>query len=406
MKRSVFWVLTLVVFVIIGSCSKKDGDPYTPVQTKTHFWVNAGVEGGYALLLYTQDGGKTWTRQGHDVLFPDSGFVDGYQFDVNTMIMLGAPEPDGQSYCYLTIDRGSSWEKLPWNMLKNGVGMNDGSDLSDWPASTIYYACGVGNEDIWVVGDSGMIAHSQDLGESWGLLQPPDSLKDYLFYYVDAIDPDQIWMTAVTNLSRSDSLRFLMVQTNSNGGTWNIYNPLEELNIPVTPQTMINDFFLAGNSIWVAGTSNGSDGFILRSGDSGTTWENRGSGLPVTTFTPVNQVLPITEMEAYVLMNNQPVYGTMDGGNTWQPYTFPDFDKTELTDLLVVENEIFISGILTANKNYCTFFYSPDGGTTWEDRSFLLEEKNLKEFPFGPYRGRGGNIPELIGCTRCTPPFP
>lgn len=89
--------------------------------------------------------------------------------------------------------------------------------------------------------------------------------------------------------------------------------------------------------------------------------------------TPVNQVFATSETEAYVVVKNQPVYGTTDGGNTWTSYPYQDDDKTILQDLLIEGNEVIVSGVSTVKGETLIVYYSPDGGITWETRSPVIQ---------------------------------
>ncbi len=369
MKTLIFSIS--ILFVISMTACKRDKDPVIPPTGITNLLAFGGAEGGYALLLHTNDGGKTWTRQGDANQLPQNGFIDGDMYDENTAILLAAPDQVGDSYFYRTIDRGSSWTKLLWT--KENSGIVSGGKLHHRRKVKGVYT--FGKQDALAVGDSGLVIHSSNQGDTWTPLTMPEELQYATLTHVTATTSDNnrsihIGITSIdTNVVNQ---RNEIVYSSNSGKTWKIHNPLKDLNIPVTPQTEIKGIHLTGNSIWIVGTSDGSDGFIIRSGDNGVKWDNIGSNLKMALSTPINKVFAMSETSAYIVAENQPVYGTINSGNTWTSYPYTDDYKTNLQDLLVGGNEVFVSGIPTATNDGYLVYYSPDGGITWENRSPVL----------------------------------
>lgn len=65
-------------------------------------------DGGYGVILHTDDGGRTWTRQGNATRLPDAGFEDICVPDPGTLLVVGDVLKDGTYNVYKTRDGGKT----------------------------------------------------------------------------------------------------------------------------------------------------------------------------------------------------------------------------------------------------------------------------------------------------------
>ena len=138
-------------------------------------------------LFHTMDGGMSWVIQPSP---PRTGWTQlmGVQFlDAQAGWVIGWPRGGvNQTYIARTMDGGNSWEDLAY---KVGVGPFNGLFDLDF----------VDRECGWIVGDTGLIWHTEDGGDTWELQGTrPDYIfsKDW-FYGVDFVNREEGWIVGL-----------------------------------------------------------------------------------------------------------------------------------------------------------------------------------------------------------------
>lgn len=140
--------------------SEDGGGNWTQVRTPTRSLLTATavVDGRYAwavghdaVILYTADGGSTWSRQ-HDAPEEGTPLLDVWFENKNHGIAVGA-----YGLFLETRDGGTTWESRPvdeeerhWNAI---AGSQDGT--------------------LYVAAESGVVFRSSDKGKSWDPLETP-----------------------------------------------------------------------------------------------------------------------------------------------------------------------------------------------------------------------------------------
>ncbi|MBE0647518.1 MAG: hypothetical protein IH596_07030 [Bacteroidales bacterium] len=369
MKKFLFWSLIGLVVISFANCKHDKVDPSPVPVANSHFWVYGGTEGGYALLLHTTDGGKTWIRQGNAGQFPSKGFIDGDAMDVNTALLLAAPDQMGESYYYLTMDQGISWEKMSFT-TKNGKSILDppqvrGTDSRD--------------QTTWMVGYPNLIQYQRAVVPHWINRDSPDPSHQRSFFIVKMGAGDKVWIGDSLQLWSSTDMGLtwvnhdLFAQFQFSGNWW--YNEIATFN-----QRVVVAAFLTGSY---------SARALFKSYDDGNTWEvisNREEG------ECWNKLFIASESEVLLVAKNEPVY-SLNSEDTWETYSFENYQNTNLQDLFAVGKEWFVCGSSTAPAVSLLIYYSPDGGTTWEDRSPAIQPDisrfDSTEIQFIPIPGNG-----------------
>ena len=367
MRKFSFLLLTCLLGVFLTSCKNDKVDPITPPSASSHFWIYGGIENGYALLLHTTDGGRTWNRQGDAAQFPPNGFIDGDAMDVNTAMLLAAPDQSGESFYYFTQDKGNSWDKMSFTDNKNKVtqtieNIRRTASLpsSAWPAA-------------WAVGGPDLVKFSNDNRETWNQKYVPNPSPNRSFHIVELNAPDNVWIADAKQVWT----------TKDKGETW-VNHDLFNMWIIFPPNILdnwkYNKISLEGDVVTVLGYT----GFPLyynlvgRSPDKGNTWE-KVENHQRSEWENLNNLFTFSETELYIVGKNQPVYYTMDNGTTWESYVFENYENTNLQDVFAVGNEVFVCGTTTSPPGSFLVYYSPDGGNNWENRSPLIQLDNPKD---------------------------
>lgn len=128
------------------------------------------------------------------------------------------------------------------------------------------------------------------------------------------------------------------------------------------------NFVQLSNDDLVVLSSTGSDATMFRSDDSGVTWEAF-SGIPLW---DVEGGLRVMNDDVLVMGGGEAhpdethrIYISSDEGLTWTP-SEPDPDITGIDSILTLENTIHV--MATRNMYLQSYYFSPDGGATWELR--------------------------------------
>jgi len=122
---------------------------------------------------------------------------------------------------------------------------------------------------------------------------------------------------------------------------------------------------------WAVGTSEGGFGkFVIRSGDNGAHWSLLKSGAAAD----ANDILVLSETEAYVVEDFSGIFHTADAGGHWDDYSFTT-GNWYLGIAVLQKKNIWVVGSPGAGLTHSAIIYSPDGGLTWQRQTAqVLEE--------------------------------
>ncbi len=307
-------------------------------------WV-LGAPETEAQVYQTTTGGERWRQLGSDTVEPlsSSHFIDDKRgWAIGKNIIFG------------TADGGRVWQ----NQHKSDRTVN---------------ALDFGDEDnVWAVGDKGMILHSDQGGSrrfeaqktltSWFDQATGTSQK---LTDVDFIDPDQGWVVGNKGI---------ILYTSDAGELW----------IPQGSSTDADLKGIAFNADGTSGVAVGDNGTILWTSDSGSSWTPVASN----TGTSFNDVTFSDSSTVWAVGSGGTVSKSSNGGVTWSTGT-----ATYIQDGVV-------GGTTDANLNSIQFgtsnegiaagdgglvLYTEDGGASWIKRDIIIIKG-----------GRGGEE-EIIG---------
>jgi photosystem II stability/assembly factor-like uncharacterized protein len=230
-------------------------------------WV-AGQDG---LILYTEDGGKTWAVQN-----PPEG-SDILTLHFSSMELGWGWALDGEGGVRFTSN-GAEWNLIP---VPDGV-----------PRLRYRFNDAVmrGFGEGWAAGPGGRVLHNPDAGPVWELQDTgiTDTLRGI---YLDKYG----FGWAVGPLGT-------IINTMTNGRRWRIQNGNTgyDLNAVVAASARVG---------WAVGQY----GLILHTADVGVTWTAQQS----STTNDLRGILALSEKEVYIVGDGGTILHTTDGGTTW-----------------------------------------------------------------------------------------
>ncbi len=292
-------------------------------------WVCGGWEQGPYLVLHTVDGGETWEDQSFGngysctgISFVDSqhGWISGHNASLDAQI-------------HVTDDGGVSWtsQTLPTEVLNGGIeSMDFVNPLEGWAVTSSIY-------------NNGYIMHTSDGGDSWAI-QYTTGLH---YHSVDAKDANNAVVVGVAILSPSIERVYV---TSDGGSTWSENTP------PVWGYT--EGPVYVGDDIWIAT----DDTSILKSSDSGVTWEWSERSPSWRTISWANSTTARIGSGSSAGIDSYGIIST-DSGNTW----VPDESAPGGTLYTFLNENI---GWMLWEGAPATLWRTVDGGANWENSSF------------------------------------
>ena len=262
------------------ACSNGDG-----LDGGTSGWIVGAPAGdassagdAYATILYTDDGGHNWTRQGSYDTLPHTA--------VTSVVALDAAHAWAVSeHEVLSTDNGKTWTR---HALPTAAAME-----------TVYP---VNNDVIWAVGFEATVLKSTDSGKSWSVSKVPNAQAQLQGLY--ALDEHTAWVAG------GDPAGYLW-RTIDGGTSWQLkYTGGPKLfeTIRGVPECTTVD--LAYCRLWAGAGARR----IIRSDDGGETWELQ--TIPTTQFDDINGLSVVDRNTVYAAVD----FGMMvtnNGGEDW-----------------------------------------------------------------------------------------
>jgi len=159
-------------------------------------------ESGIAMLYFSDDSGKTWMRQGMDILPEGKDLEDVYAVDRNRVWAAGS-----NALLLRTDNGGSDWEII---------------EVSETATDSFFASISVYGDRIWVSGDSGLVIFSEDSGDSWTVCNLPENAADYLIQGIHAINQNLIYAVGNKSTPRAG----IVLKSENGGQDW------EEIELP------------------------------------------------------------------------------------------------------------------------------------------------------------------------------
>jgi len=251
MKKQILFLIGLIfwaVFIVI-SCKKDDTEPPPVDQTQIAWVVGQQDSNLYGNILYTEDGGETWERQGDSVLMSGIDLENLYVLDKKNVWIVGT-----NNTLFKTTDGGKTWVQVPtpvipsnpplssismpdhntvWISGGNGVVMKTLNGGTNWTLyDTNFFHCGgmqgiyaINEQVVYVVGHfdkekgpRGFIARTNDGGSSWDSIQLPDNYHKHSWIGVKATDINHVIIYGETGH---------YANTTDGGLSWNVADPID-----------------------------------------------------------------------------------------------------------------------------------------------------------------------------------
>jgi len=275
-------------------------------------WVGTASNG----ILYTSDGGSTWTQQ-----ISLSNVVYDIKFKNN---LLGFAS-DSKGNIYTTTNGGSNWS----------------SYLT--PAKRALRAIAIDGDYIYVVGDAGSMYVSTDNGNTW---------TEKFSYIGQALEfqrrvifvNENVGFICGGSSTSADSLGYVL-KTTDGGQTWTQlpYNfKTQPYGIAAPTENVI--YISAGSSL------------VFKSTDGGLTWTK---STIYSTATTLWDIQFYDENIGYACGSSGRIFKTTNGGSNWTLLTNP-FGTSTVYSMSILDPSTVIAVGVSA-KAYKT----TDGGSTW-----------------------------------------
>ncbi len=223
----------------------------------------------------------------------------------------------------------------------------------DYPPNNLTSVSFADQDDVWAVGDNGLLIYSPDGGFSWSF-QDLGLRTD--FSAIQFIDDQNGWIVGDDGL---------ILHTSNGGNQWSFQNS-------GTSRKLFNIYFLDKNIGWAVGRSS----TILKTTNGGMNWEEADHSYSDGTLYSIQFLNEDFGMAVGTKSTSQQVYmKTEDGGETWDETSIgsPDW----FYDLHIFnEDNIIIS---TRNGRIRT---TSDGGDTWDLTSVTSNSSSLETIHF------------------------
>lgn len=310
-------------------------------------WAVGSNTDGYGVIIYTENSGKVWERQGDAASIPDVEINDVSAADRMHAWAVGGSGDDGNGSVYGTIlyteNGGSDWKRQ--------------GSAATVPDTEFAGVSAIDKERAWAVGTGGEIMYTDDAGGHWAR-QDDDQFADVFFQMVSAVDAENVW--AAGGFSSG-----AFIARTRNGRDW------EQVNIDIfgDVEGFIDIHALSNDVVWAVGT--GGTVAITRNG--GETWVRTGPG----GILHVNGVCALDEKRAWLAVDSYTLYYTDDGGFTWVQQDIPEgggeipaLSGAYMGVTAVDSDHAWLVGLNSPQMAQKPIIkYTDDGGSTWVEQT-------------------------------------
>ena len=137
-------------------------------------WVVGCNDSLGGTIIHSSDYGDTWYHQAVGEFLSERGMIDISAASENCLWAVG----HGRTILH-TSNGGNTWEIQK-------------TDISpEWDANGV---CAISENIAWVVEDVGQIFYTINGGENWELQDPPGSSGGYLLYRISPLNKDEAWV--------------------------------------------------------------------------------------------------------------------------------------------------------------------------------------------------------------------
>jgi photosystem II stability/assembly factor-like uncharacterized protein len=336
MKTSIYPLLVLMVAGWIVSSCNKTTTPDTPENTKVVAWaVGAMDTNNVGVILYTDDAGDTWERQGDTAMFLGININDVWAIDQQNAWIVGSG-----NRIYRTINGGLSWTQVITPSVQGNPDLFGISILN--------------NTNIWISGASGTVYQSTDAGNNW-IVYDTNSFRRSLLQGIHAITQNIIYVAG--EFETGQGPWGFIARTLNGGTTW------DSISLPggFNQHPWIGVTASDSNNIVVYG----STGHYAVTHNGGNFWYTPGQVDPGD----INDLVMISSESYWGAFDYDQIYKTFDGGETWLEQT----SKGPLNQFLVgIDTYYTQTAIIVGESADSTrsgkIINTSDGGNNWSLR--------------------------------------
>jgi photosystem II stability/assembly factor-like uncharacterized protein len=300
-----------------------------------HIWAS----GSYGTILFSADGGKTWTKQTsgiEEILLGSIAFAnrnEGWAAGVKGTIVH-------------TTDGGRTWAKQ-----QSGV---------EYDIHDLFF---LNARQGWAVGEFGLVLHTDNGGKQWKQQKESSDL-----FYNDVFFTDSLTGWIVGEYGT-------ILHTQDGGATWQpqecraLAAAVEDVDWDRPLPALYGTCFINSRQGWIVGL----DGIILKTVDGGKTWAMSES----PTDKPLYSIV-MKGQKGWIVGNKGAYLMSHDGGETWTARGDAIKTKFWLRELSFDDE---MHGLIVGARG--SIARSDDGGKTWDLVSgyrYDMEEFGLADF--------------------------
>lgn len=296
-------------------------------------WVVGDVaKDGKAMILYSDDSGGSWSRQGTDVLPDGENLSDVYAVSMYEVWAVGSG-----GLLIKTNNGGKNWKVV---------------DLPDELKAGELAHISIFEDDIWLSGNGGLIGFSKDGGKSWTVADLPEGSQEYLLQGIHAINNDLVY--AVGNKSTGTETG-IVLRTEDGGLTWdrivlpNDYNVNGWIGVKATDE---NHVIIFGGKGHYAVTANGGKQWV--------------AGGPLF-WKDLNSLVMLDERTYWAACDFDTIILTRDSGISWEEQPSAGTGNSFLLGIAALDrNHALIAGGSAGYPQFGKILRTSNGGQSWE----------------------------------------
>jgi photosystem II stability/assembly factor-like uncharacterized protein len=251
-------------------------------------WAAGDVADGYGTILYTDDGGDSWVRQGSPGDIPNADLASVSAASATTAWVVGKNSA-GYATILRTGNRGQTWERQGSPATVPNV------ELLKVKAVNAYVA--------WAVGFQGTVLRTINGGKTWEQVNKAP-IPDVQLQGLDALDANTAWASGVPYNGEG-----AVFHTTDGGATWTKQGS--------TAGVPADSHFLGisgadADHVWAVG---GGGLLVIHSQDGGGSWAMQSGS--VGQQNDANEVDALDRHTAWVAQDYDNILLTLNGGKTW-----------------------------------------------------------------------------------------
>lgn len=345
-------LLIILAGLFLVNCKQSD-PPEPPDQTKVVAWaVGAMDTNNVGVILYTDDAGETWRRQGDTTMFRGVDINGIWAIDQQNAWIVCS---DNQ--IYRTINGGESWIPiLP----------------PDIPGNPDLFSISIlNNTTLWICGDRGTVYNSTDAGNTWTVYDTT-SFRHGLMQGIHVITDNIVYVAG--ELTKEIGTWGFLARTLNGGITWDSislpgnYNQYAWIGVTATDS---NHVIVYGQTGHFSVTYNG-----------GNTWMNGEQVSP----SDINSLVMLSPDAYWAACDYDKIFKTFDGGEIWieQSSAGPSESFLVGIDTYYTQTALIVgqsAGFQAAGK----ILKTTDGGNHWYLRH--VSPSNLYKVAFAKLQG-------------------